>query len=186
MRKNYFTLIELLIVAVILGILGGGVILALGGAQNQSTENILKAEENTIYQAIIRFKNDTGYYPKTGPFAYGNVEDEHSGTEDFSEAEFNNFQNFHQLFFKPVDKSDPDKWNWNIDSKRGWNGPYLNLNSYESLFQIPILGKDSPLTFSDGSEAYYQFDHDKNELKISIPSYISPTNSTYSKVIPLP
>jgi len=58
-----FTLVELLIVIVILGILAGIVVFAVGNATTNAKTTGCSAEKNTINQALESYKANTGVYP---------------------------------------------------------------------------------------------------------------------------
>ncbi|MCP4279843.1 MAG: prepilin-type N-terminal cleavage/methylation domain-containing protein, partial [Alteromonas sp.] len=75
-----FTLIELLVVVSILAALAGITSVAMDGYQQDAEEKITRVEMQRIAGAIRRFKADTGYWPKTGPFSYDTSHTEVSGT----------------------------------------------------------------------------------------------------------
>jgi prepilin-type N-terminal cleavage/methylation domain-containing protein len=58
-----FTLVELLIVIVILGILAGIVVFAVGNLTTNAKTTGCAAEKNTINQALEAYKAHTGVYP---------------------------------------------------------------------------------------------------------------------------
>ena len=126
MKKKSFTLLELMIVTFILAILAGGVVVSLGGAREYVQDSLQQYEVSEIQKAIIAFRKDTGSYPKTGSLEYAKLD------FDITESDFDDERNFVQLFKMPKVDTDSDlddenwKWTWNIDSKRGWKGPYLN------------------------------------------------------------
>jgi type II secretory pathway pseudopilin PulG len=161
MRKSNFTLIELLIVCSILAVIGGTVALGFSGV-SISQPGIQEFEKKILNDAFRRFKRDTGYYPKTGAFNYNKLDVVES------EIEFDDLSNFNQLLEKPLDRVDNNKWNWNKDTRRGWNGPYLNvtLEQKDDFKRILVPG-------SSGSIGDYE------DAGLSIPSYqYDPVNKT--------
>jgi prepilin-type N-terminal cleavage/methylation domain-containing protein len=64
-----FTLVELLIVIVILGILAGIVVFAVGNLTSNAKTNACGTEKSTISTALEAYKAQTGSYPADGPAA---------------------------------------------------------------------------------------------------------------------
>ena len=64
-----FTLVELLIVIVILGILAGIVVFAVGNLTSNAKTNACGTEKATISTALEAYKANTGAYPADGPAA---------------------------------------------------------------------------------------------------------------------
>ena len=61
-----FTLVELLVVIVILGILAAVVVFAVGGTTDNAQKNACKAEESTIASAVEAYRanpDNNGAYP---------------------------------------------------------------------------------------------------------------------------
>ena len=58
-----FTLVELLIVIVILGILAGIVVFAVGNMTSNAKTTGCSAEKTTLSQALEEYKSQTGVYP---------------------------------------------------------------------------------------------------------------------------
>lgn len=133
--KRGFTLLELLVVTLILAIIGGGVILSLNNAEEDASFKIAQNEILEIKKAILQFKQDTGYFPKQGPF---NLGIDCSVPSNLAEQKFCSPVNFEQLYSRPdILALDPQEHleNWNQDTKRGWRGPYLNRQG-EGLVDI--------------------------------------------------
>jgi prepilin-type N-terminal cleavage/methylation domain-containing protein len=64
-----FTLVELLIVIVILGILAGIVVFAVGNLTSNAKTNACATEKSTISTALEAYKANSGSYPADGPGA---------------------------------------------------------------------------------------------------------------------
>ncbi len=63
-----FTLLELITVIAILVVVAGGVLFSLAGTQEQAEDRVAVAEIAQVREAVTRFRADTGFWPKTGPF----------------------------------------------------------------------------------------------------------------------
>ena len=110
------TLLEMLVVVVILAavaFVAGG---AFSGVREHANDQLVRTEMQEIAKAIRQFRQDTGYYPKTGPF------DLPAGNP----AQFYSPANFSQLLSRtsplPVAHQLAA---WNPETGRGWRGPYL-------------------------------------------------------------
>ena len=64
-----FTLVELLIVIVILGILAGIVVFAVGNLTSNAKTNACSTEKSSITTALEAYKAQTGAYPSQGTAA---------------------------------------------------------------------------------------------------------------------
>lgn len=136
-----FTLLELLVVCAILASLS---VVAVGGytkVLDESNDRLVRTEMQEIAKAIRQFKADTGYYPKTGPFALklddGNVPDSGmpgyigSSSASLSDDEkrrwFYSPANLYQLTYatSPLAGSGHQLETWDPETGRGWRGPYL-------------------------------------------------------------
>ena len=63
LAERGFTLVELLIVIVILGILAGIVVFAVGGATTNAKTTGCAAEKTTLSDALETYKSNVGTYP---------------------------------------------------------------------------------------------------------------------------
>lgn len=126
-NKSGFTLLELLIVVAILAAVAGGVILALGGVQDDAALNLSRGEMLEIKKAILRFRQDTGFLPKQGPFDLAPPDG--TGAVPLpaqGEAWFRSPANLVQLYENPFPTTSTHPLKaWNPDTGRGWRGPYL-------------------------------------------------------------
>lgn len=141
-RKFYlqagFTLIELLVVVAILvavATIGSG---ALFSALQTSREQLVEPEMVRIASAIKLFKQDTGYYPKQGPFdldtaapagaiSLASLPVEAGLTDPERTRWFYSPANFYQLTrnASPLATTGHVLEDWSPDTGRGWRGPYL-------------------------------------------------------------
>lgn len=136
--RRGFTLLELLTVVAILATVAFVAAGRMGGLQQQTSEQLVHTEMQEIATAIRRFKQDTGYYPKTGPFGlvgpgFGPITDAvlssqkpHAGANPTNRARwFYSPANFYQLVSNPLSGTGHQLENWNPETGRGWRGPYL-------------------------------------------------------------
>lgn len=122
--QNGFTLIELLVVISVLATMAGIAVTAIDSYDTESREQLAAVEMNNIANAIYRFKQDTGYFPKEGIFASSNSSAHES--------------NFDFLFTTPLSTGAVEILPWQTDIARGWNGPYLTQASQRRL-HIPYI-----------------------------------------------
>ncbi len=121
-----FTLLELLVVVSILATMAGIGVRAIGGYIERAREDLVNTEMKNIGEAIVKFNSDTGYFPGEGLFASKN-----ETNVDKSDFSF--------LFYPPVresaagQKKGEEILPWDMDEKRGWNGPYLTLDSIDYM-----------------------------------------------------
>lgn len=154
-----FTLLELLVVVGILAIIAGAVIMSYETALPNANLNIARQEILEIKEALLKFRRDTGFFPRQGPFRLvsegGWVMDGSGGetthlpnyvpaTQNEREEWFNSPSNFWLLYgrdepcpvffggiFPILNPNSPicgvgqPLEDWNPDTSRGWNGPYL-------------------------------------------------------------
>lgn len=98
-RNGGFTLLELLVVVTLIAMVAGAAVLSLENTSSDAAIPLAKSEMVEISKAIRQFKRDTGVYPVL------------SHPADFSSL----------LASNPP----PGISAWNIDTGRGWRGPYL-------------------------------------------------------------
>jgi prepilin-type N-terminal cleavage/methylation domain-containing protein len=134
-----FTLLEMLVVVTLLAavaFIGAG---TFKGVYRSTEEQMVYAEMQQIAEAIRRFKQDTGYYPKEGPFdldsslcaptsgCAGETTDLPGWVGSSPELWFKSPANFYQLFRtdSPLAGAGHQLENWSAETGRGWRGPYL-------------------------------------------------------------
>lgn len=163
-KQQGFTLIELLVVVSILAALAGITSVAMDGYQQDAEAKITRVEMQRISNAIRRFKADTGYWPKTGPFSYDSDHTEVSDTwpssfnmERYRDNYFNDKANLWWLFEQPTKYigqwktgtlsnlvRDPNNgstetiWEWDIDTAFGWHGPYIDSPSIRQVIKDEV------------------------------------------------
>jgi prepilin-type N-terminal cleavage/methylation domain-containing protein len=96
-RETGFTLLEMVVVIAILASLAGSVVLSMEGAEEMADEQIARSEMMDIRKALLQFRQDTGHFPVPASPA------------DFSAL--------YEITSEAI---------WNIDTGRGWRGPYLS------------------------------------------------------------
>lgn len=153
LRDRGFSLIELLVVCSILATLAYIAWGGYGSAQQGAEDEIAQAELRRLADALKRFKADTGYYPGQGPFALATVGT--AETANGSGFDCTPAGGILRSWAAPNSDTDRDDWfkspanlallfeapalcanhplahlnRWNPDTRRGWNGPYLDLGS---------------------------------------------------------
>lgn len=158
-REKGFTLIELLVVVSLLATMAGIAAVAMDGYEQQAEAQLVDVEMKRIASAIYRFKEDTGYFPKEGMFAADALYGADSGGE---KTLYENVENLSWLFYSPevfdtndddkVDGTDSDPYErlvWNANVSRGWNGPYLTIESQQRL-----SSEDCDLAVLDVDKSY--------------------------------
>lgn len=171
--KHGFTLLELLIVVLIMAVVAGSVIMAVGDTNDEASVMVAQSEMTEIKQAILRFKQDTGYFPKTGPFdlaARGGevIEVPVYVAAGEEVAWFDSPANFWQLYENPLPAEDLNRngvldtgedingnsilddyylAHWDPNTRRGWHGPYLSRqgNAYVDLGSFDPVSDDPEL-----------------------------------------
>ena len=140
-RLSYgFTLLEILMVVSLLAIVGGAIVYSMTGIRSKVAEDLSNAEVSTVYEAIKRFRGDTGYYPKQGPFALtslgGEIDPEIAAhwpafLSDKNSTQrtkwFNHPANFYQLVLSdsPLKSTGHALESFSIQTGLGWRGPYI-------------------------------------------------------------
>ncbi len=136
--EDGFTLIELLITVSILAAVAFVVAGNYAGVGGHANDQLVRSEMQEIAQAIRQFRQDTGYYPKTGPFGmdddgitgaidYADLPDLAGSDDATRKAWFYSPANFWMLTVRdsPLAGTDHQLREWDAESGRGWRGPYL-------------------------------------------------------------
>lgn len=118
-RQQGFTLLELLVVVSVLASLAGIAAVAMDGYEQDAQEQLVHVEMKRIANAIYRFKEDTGYFPKEGIYTSDRLSLTGEDKTNYDIAE-----NLGFLFSNP--KSDLA---WDPTTGRGWHGPYMTTES---------------------------------------------------------
>ena len=149
-----FTLLELLVVIALLAIVAGVVITAYDGVKEQGRADATKFDMAELRKALLQFRRDSGSndFPTIGAYDCATLSndavifDTANGLADNWPASAPSAQanqtdwedwcastaNFWMLFTNP--KDDPntnaiEEGEWDPDTHRGWNGPYLQNKS---------------------------------------------------------
>ena len=136
--RNGFSLIEMLVVVAILVAIAGVGMQVYGDTETDTEVQLSIAELQRVADAVRRFHHDTGYYPRQGPFdlAYltfreGKVSLNHLPAESGSPAVkqvdwFDSPANLYQLVRQPLNSAGTAVMEWDVETGRGWRGPYLS------------------------------------------------------------
>jgi len=134
-NESGFTLLEILIVVAVLVTLAGGAMLALGGVQNDAALQVSRAEMLEVKDALLRFRTDTGFLPRQGPFelaasdggpcSAGAVGGQAPLPAGKPPAWFCSPVNFDPLYTNPLAGTGHPLETWQPDTGRGFRGPYL-------------------------------------------------------------
>ncbi|MEM1277496.1 MAG: prepilin-type N-terminal cleavage/methylation domain-containing protein [Pseudomonadota bacterium] len=107
------TLLEVLVTLGIIAAVAGIGVQVFTTVGTDASDRLVRLEMRQIANAIQRFRQDTGYWPKQGPFAT---------VDDTNLSEPANLQ---QLFNQPQNSS-ADVLPYDLASGTGWNGPYIS------------------------------------------------------------
>ena len=174
-RQQGFTLLEMLVTVSILAAVSFIATSALDSAYDDTRIKLTRSEMMEIAKAIKQFKQDTGHYPKEGPFQLlGNDGDNsgiHTCDDDVANSTggidpnetipgfvitqewFDSPANLMQLLERPVIcNNHPLKMleTWNPNTGRGWRGPYLtnNLEFVDIGNALASNGEGDPIELS--------------------------------------
>jgi general secretion pathway protein G len=115
-----FTLLELLAVISLLGILAVVAVTSLDGVEDEASIKITKVEMSELRKALRQFKRDVGHFP--------------------DEIDLNlNEEERVKLLVNCVLADDAGCTDWNIDTARGWHGPYVLSEGIADSWGTPYL-----------------------------------------------
>lgn len=143
-----FTLVELLVIVSIMAVLGSIAFGLYYESAEGAKEDLARVQMAELAKAVRQFRQDTGYYPRQGPFALdvdpGGTANTYGGiagstwTAD-QRAFFYSPANLDQLINRPpIAVTHPQAFlvavPWDVNTRRGWRGPYLQRGSSGILF----------------------------------------------------
>lgn len=126
-RRAGLTLLELLLVVAILALAAMGMLRLAGGTEDRTARDLVRVEMREVRKALLQFRKDTGFLPRTGPFAcvsQGGRASPPPGL-DHPDAWAACPANLVQLCEEPRDAEGEPVMPWDPDTGRGWRGPYL-------------------------------------------------------------
>ena len=173
-----FTLLELLVVLALLAIMAGMALVSYQGIEEQGRTDTTKFEMAELRKALLQFRRDSGSRDFPGQGGYDCDDDPTAETNtpnpnfplsfsasvgSMSDPDFltwcRSTNNFWMLFIDPFEGT--GGYQWNEDTHRGWNGPYLQNKgqpvSASSLGIIPVV-----------KTPYYDNSHDNTYLLIDL------------------
>jgi len=136
--------LELLVVVAILAMLGGALLVAYQDVDEDAAFKVVQQEILKIKEAVLRFKQDSGFLPKQGPFELASpnapcVATNPNGVAPLPAGQTRDWYcapgNFYQLYENPLAGTGHPLETWNPDTGRGWRGPYLTRHG-EGLVDI--------------------------------------------------
>ncbi|MCP5078096.1 MAG: prepilin-type N-terminal cleavage/methylation domain-containing protein, partial [Psychromonas sp.] len=133
-KQSGLSLLELLVVVSILAAIAGIGVQVYGDTDQQVQVKLSSVELQVVANAVRRFKQDTGYYPKSGPFdlkqlprigevSLDTLPDYVLGPVAKKIAWFDSPANLSQLITAPVDMNNNPIMPWNVETGKGWRGP---------------------------------------------------------------
>lgn len=165
--QSGFTLLELLVVIALLAIIAGAATLGYEGVQDQGRADVTRYEMTEIRKALLQFRRDTHEFP-CRVYRTGNYVPDNTGitqldfanlpttptTANYHEWCLNEFNDqdwaLSMLLSFPYDNTATAYIDllWNPDTKRGWNGPYVNNQGIKDAWGNNILLFDPELDYS--------------------------------------
>lgn len=148
------TLIELLVVVAILATIAGTVLVSQAGVEDRAGQDITRHQLTELREAVLRFRRDTGYLPKQGPYALesegGEVQVPAGETPADYAAWFHSPANLSQLYENPL-AGNTNPRAFDPDTRRGWKGPYLARRDHEVSLGDGLAGDGSAGTGAEGT-----------------------------------
>jgi len=135
LNQKGFTLIELIVVLVILGLLAGVVGPRLWNRVGQSKAQVAKLQIEQLGNALALFRFDVGHYPTSGQGLQALVEDQ--GIQNWSGPylEKNNVPKDtwgrDYQYRAPGENGDYDLWSFGADGMEGGDGDDADVKSWE-------------------------------------------------------
>lgn len=112
--QSGLTLLEVLVTLGIIAAVAGIGVQVYTGVDDRTSQQLVRAEMRQIASAIQRFRRDTGYWPKQGPFAEAVADDRDLPA------------NLSQLFTAPRAEDGAEILRYQVATGTGWNGPYIS------------------------------------------------------------
>lgn len=131
-----FTLVELLVVVSLLATMAGIAVSSVADYNDRARGELVLTEMKRISNAVLKFKQDTGYFPRQGQFSKVNTRNANLFTENKADLSF--------LFYSPK-RGNNEILPWDNSAMRGWNGPYL---SSDSIQYAQLNGCDTDLALN--------------------------------------
>jgi prepilin-type N-terminal cleavage/methylation domain-containing protein len=148
------TLIELLVVVAILATVAGTVLVSQSGVEDRAGQDITRHQLTELREAVLRFRRDTGYLPKQGPYALesegGEVKVPAGQTPADFAAWFHSPANLSQLYENPLAGNTQPR-DFDLDTRRGWNGPYLSKRDHQVSIGDGLASDGSSGTGGEGT-----------------------------------
>jgi prepilin-type N-terminal cleavage/methylation domain-containing protein len=184
-KQSGFTLLELLVVITLVAVIAGVAVAGYDNYQVQSRYETTRFEMTQIRRALIQFRRDSGTndFPTQGIY---DCTDEVNGGADTdantqmvfpvagTDAELIEWCEHPANFWMLM--QDPFGMGWNPDTRRGWNGPYLQRGDEFASVDADIFNDGTEQANTDGEiddayvvndpygSPYYLFDLDNADI----------------------
>jgi prepilin-type N-terminal cleavage/methylation domain-containing protein len=170
-REDGLTLLELMVVLAIVVAVAGITTGAFTQVDRTTRADLTRTEMQQVAAAIRQFRQDTGYYPKQGIFDHAsNVPPGLVTAAAEAQGPFNSPANLRQLFFQPTTDGTTAILPFDIDSGRGWRGPYLKRENLVDVGENLVAdGTGFPDTTADPDTSAH-----KNVPGVADPQDFSP------------
>jgi general secretion pathway protein G len=169
-RNEGFTLLELLVVVALMSVVAVAAVMSLDNVDDTAAVQVARSEMVEISKALKLFKRDVGHFPDAAD------EIKYVGAPDpieemkFEAAKLNLLRTCQATDIGKVTLAEPTYdvhcKDWNIDTARGWHGPYLSRDGNTMFVNDPwgnpyvLRGSSSDIRIiSFGADGAYGGDH---------------------------
>jgi type II secretory pathway pseudopilin PulG len=151
------TLLELLLVVAVLATVAGTLLVSSDGIEERAGQDVTRTDLVRLREAVLRFRKDTGFLPKQGPYGLlgegpeGRVPIPVGADPAAYGAWFHSPANLDQLHRNPLlGTAEPRAWD--LDRRRGWNGPYLSRTRARTVLLGDGLREDGEIDPGGGPD----------------------------------
>lgn len=169
-RSAGFTLLELLVVVALMSVVAVAAVISLDNVDDTAAVQVARSEMVEISKGLKLFKRDVGHFPDAADeIKYVGVPDPIEEMK-FEAAKLNLLRTCQATDIGKVTLAEPTYdvhcKDWNIDTARGWHGPYLSRDGNTMFVNDPwgnpyvLRGSASDIRIiSLGADGAYGGDH---------------------------